>query len=599
MDAVKGTILERVWKMMIKGFVGKIFAAACALLILSMSGALCVVADTVPDGAAQDGNGEKEAQRLMIREPGTYTLTGSMKGTVYVDPGKGDVKLILDNADIEGVSEPAIMAVSGDSLTIEMKERSYNRLADTGNNVEDAAVLSLVDTTFRGCGCLQTEGNKRFGIRTEEADLTFARGKYLFVSKETGIVMDGQNAGTLYLTGGCVFVNAGKDPSVKAEFVKKTAGMLEETKKTDVRKIDCCWEGDCKGCCCSSSRKCRKPVADEEDDDDDKCDCRESDVDHPGPIVKGTVSNEAVALEKSDDPVTIVFGEEKQQVTVSEPGTYHISGTCGNGSITVMKDIRGAVLVLENLNLTNQSGAALTIGSSAVVKIFVSGNVSLTEAIPADDITPTDGSDVTEPAVVKAEAGSEVCITGDGVLTVDGKTGDGIAMKGDATLVIDGTVDMNVQAASDGIRAEKDIAVLSGKVEIQAGDHGIHADHVVTIGEENGTGPDVQITESREGIEGAVVNIESGTVAIESEEDGIGAEEPADGTTASVNMTGGEVKIHSGENGIDSDGNVNLIDGKAEIDSKGEDGSCNCVDADGDLYISEEFTLDCGCEEEN
>ena len=591
--------------MMIKRFVVKIFAAACALLLLSMSGALCVSADTVwqADEAEQDGNGEKEAQRLMIREPGTYTLTGSMKGTVYVDPGKGDVKLILDNADIEGISEPAIMAVSGDSLTIEMTECSYNRLADTGDNVEDAAVLSLVDTTFRGCGCLQTEGNKRFGIRTEEADLTFACGKYLIMSRETGIVMDGQNAGTLYLTGGCVFVNAGKDPSVKAEFMEKTAGMLEETEKTSVGKIDCCREGDCKGCCCG--RKCRRPVADvedeneDEDDDDDKCDCRESEVDHPGQIVKGTVSNEAVALEKSDDPVTIVFGEEKQQVTVSEPGTYHISGTCGNGSITVIKDTRGVVLVLEDLNLTNQSGAALTIGSSAVVKILISGNVSLTEAIPADGGTPTDGSDFAEPAVVKAEAGSEVCITGDGVLTVDGNSGDGIAMKGDSTLVIDGTVDMEVQAASDGIRAEKDIAVLSGKVEIQAGDHGIHADHVVTIGEENGTGPDVQITESREGIEGAVVNIESGSVAIESAEDGIEAEEPADGTTASVNMTGGEVKIHSGESGIDSDGNVNLIDGKAEIDSKGEDGSCNCVDADGDLYISEEFTLDCGCEEEN
>ena len=57
--------------MMIKRFVGKFFAAVCALLLLSMSGALSVAADTVrqPDGAAQDGNGEKEAQRLMIREP--------------------------------------------------------------------------------------------------------------------------------------------------------------------------------------------------------------------------------------------------------------------------------------------------------------------------------------------------------------------------------------------------------------------------------------------------------------------------------------------------------------------------------------------------
>ena len=33
--------------MMIKRFIRKIFAAACALLLLSMSGALCVSADTV------------------------------------------------------------------------------------------------------------------------------------------------------------------------------------------------------------------------------------------------------------------------------------------------------------------------------------------------------------------------------------------------------------------------------------------------------------------------------------------------------------------------------------------------------------------------
>ncbi len=575
-----------------KNFWGRLSAAAFALLLLLTAGTLCFAdEDSTGQQPAQKGNGAAESQRLMIREPGTYTLTGSMKGTVYVDPGKGDVKLILDNADIEGITEPAIMAVSGDSLTVELTECSYNRVADTGSNTEDAAILSRVDTTFRGCGCLQTEGNKRFGIRTEDADLTFACGKYLFLSKETGLFMDGKKAGTLHLTGGCVFVNSEKDPAVAAESVEKTAGMLEETEKTDVRKIECCREGDCLGCCCG--KKCRKSAAEEDDDDEDEeCDCRESTVDHPGPIVKGTVSNAASELEEGENPVTIVFGEDKQQVSVSEPGTYHISGTCGNGSITVMKDTKGVVLILGDLDLTNQSGAALKIGNSAVVKIIISGNVSLTEAASAD------GNESADKAVIKGEAGSEICITGDGTLTIDGKTGDGINMGEDASLVIDGTMDMTIQAADDGIRSEQDIAITDGNVAVEAGVHGIYADGVVTIGEENGNGPDVQISGSTDGIQGTVVNIESGTVTVDAAEDGIEAEKMADDTEVSVNMTGGTVQIQSGDKGIDSDGNINLIGGTAVIDSKGDDGSCNCIDADGDLYIADEYALDCGCEKE-
>ena len=62
-------------------------------------------------------------------------------------------------------------------------------------------------------------------------------------------------------------------------------------------------------------------------------------------------------------------------------------------------------------------------------------------------------------------------------------------------------------------------------------------------------------------------------------------------------MTGGSVTIEAGDKGIDSDGNVTLIDGTAVIEAKGDDGSCNCVDADADLYIADSFSLDCGCEE--
>ena len=572
-------------------FTGKISAVICCVLLMVMAGAVCVSADTESEsaGAEQTGKSEEGSGRLLISEPGTYTLTGSMKGTVLVDPGEGDVTLILDNADIEGIEGPAVMAVSGDSLTIEMTECSYNRLADKKENTEEAAVLSRINTVFRGCGCLQVEGNRQYGIQTEEADLTFEGGKYLLLSEKAGIFMNGPETGALYLNGGCVFINAKLDPHIVAEQMEMKAGMLEKTEKTDVRTIDCCREGKCLGCCCG--KKCRRvTTVDADGDDDEECDCRESDVDHPGPITEGTVTNAAVPLQEDEHPVTIMFEEETQHAGISEPGTYYITGTSANGSIMVKENTNGVVLVLNDLDLTNASGAALTIGNSAVVKIIIEGNVTLSNAAAAE-AADTAVSD----EVVQGGAGSEICITGDGTLKINGETGDGIAMGESSSLVIDGAVNIQIQAEEGGICSEHDVAILQGDVTIEAGAVGVQAEHVLTIGEQGEQGPEMKITGSYEGVSAEVVNIESGSIDMDVREDGIDAESVNGGTDVSINMTGGEIRIHSEECGIDSDGNINLIGGTAVIDSKGEDGTCNCVDADGDLYIADEFSLDCGC----
>ena len=614
---------------------GKKIAAVCSALFLLMAGAAGVSAaavsqdaepaavvpaavDPAEAGPAETGlltavspTGETvssevnrtDSQRLMIEEAGTYTLTGSMKGTVYVDPGEGDVTLILDNADIEGIAGPAIMAVSGSSLTIELAEGSCNQLTDTTDNTEQAAILTRVNTIFRGCGCLQTNGSRKYGILAENSDLTFGWGKYLFLSEEAGIVMDGPEAGTLHLNGGCVFINARTAPYIIAKHIVKKAGMLEETKKTDVREIDCCREGDCLGCCCD--KKCARaalvPVCvNTPECEKEKCDCKTSTTDHPGPITEGTVSNEAVSLQKDEEAVTIRFEKSGQHPEITEPGTYCITGTTGDGSITVVQNTKGVVLVLRNLDLTSMTGATLTIGSSAVVKIIVEGTVHLADS--AEQTNPSDpGNSAPQAAtaVVQGEAGSEVCITGTGSLKIEGKSGDGIAMGQSSSLVVNGDVNMQIQAAGDGIRSENDVAILSGTQDIQAGDHGIQADHILTVGESEENGPDLQITNSNEGIDADVVNIKGGTVTIDAAMDGIDAENRQNEAEPSVNVTGGSLNIKAGEDGIDSDGNINLISGTAVIDSKDECGDCNCVDASEDLYISDDFTLDCGCEEES
>ena len=95
-----------------------------------------------------------------------------------------------------------------------------------------------------------------------------------------------------------------------------------------------------------------------------------------------------------------------------------------------------------------------------------------------------------------------------------------------------------------------------------------------------------------------VVNITDGYIEITAEEDGIDTENPdiADeaGTEtpdASVNITGGELVIEAGGSAVDSDGNINLIGGSMSIDSEGA-----CVDYIDDLYISDDFELDCKCD---
>ena len=56
------------------------------------------------------------------------------------------------------------------------------------------------------------------------------------------------------------------------------------------------------------------------------------------------------------------------------------------------------------------------------------------------------------------------------------------------------------------------------------------------------------------------------------------------------NMTGGELTIHSQGDGIDSNGNINLIDGSAMINSSSTGGEAG-MDYDGQLYVSDGFEL--------
>ena len=159
---------------------------------------------------------------------------------------------------------------------------------------------------------------------------------------------------------------------------------------------------------------------------------------------------------------------------------------------------------------------------------------------------------------------------------------------GDASFVIDGSLTVNVTAVEDGINSGTDLTIKSGKITVSAGDDGIKADYILTIGEEGAAGPTINVKKSGEGLEGAVVNIYSGTVDITASDDGINAaNSDLSDYTFSINIMGGTVNVSAGADGLDSNGNVNITGGLTTIVKSANNGGEGGLDYQGTAYIAD------------
>lgn len=320
---------------------------------------------------------------------------------------------------------------------------------------------------------------------------------------------------------------------------------------------------------------------------------------NPSEIVTGAVTSSAQSLEPDlKNAATIVMSESNNEVKISEAGTYIVTGTCSDGNITVKKETTGVVLILEDLDLTSKTGAALSLNKGSEVRLVIEGTVKLTDAEdPADEnSSDAETADAFDGAAIKVKDGANVYITGSGELVIDASACKNGIKSGDeegTVLVIDGP-DVIVKAANDAFNAGRDLTILNGKITISAGDDAIHADRILTIGSENAAGPEISITTCKEGLEGTIVNICSGSVDINSSDDAINAAN-SDKTYASelrfaVNIIGGTVNINSRGDGIDSNQDINLIGGTITIKSASNGGEAG-IDYDGDYYISDEVVL--------
>ena len=606
----------------------KLFAIILsAMLILTM----CTVTAFAID---QSVDLDEAVGRLEITEDGTYILTGTLDGTVYVDPGEGDVELILDGVDINGGDQPGIIAESGDSLTINLPEGSINRIGGNAGNLYSATIYSTIDTTFTGDGALYVISDTANGIAAENADLTFEGGSYAITAEENAITAQGDQPGELTVNDGHFSTDAINNVDPEANFNMNGGEFFEPLPESFNMNqfgqpmnegIPSAEQPQMNGNMPNAQQpqmngnmpngqqpqmNGNMPNGQQPRMNGNMPNGQQPQMNGSIPnnqqnasssgsaseVVSGTMTNSAADLEADYDNATyITVSDDNNDIKITSSGTYVVSGTSSDGNITVKKGTTGVVLVLDDLDLTSTTGATVSINKEAEVKVIISGDVVLTDNENPDDEYSTDAdvADAYDGAALKAKANSQVYVTGDGTLTINGNAKNGIKAGDDSSLIFD-DVTVNITATNDGINGNYDVTLLSGSFNISAGDDAIHADHILTVGSEDGTGPTVKITKSNEGLEGTVVNVLGGDVSIVSSDDAINAAN-GDGVYEgeldySFNMLGGKVVINSNGDGIDSNGDVNLIGGGAQINSAAGGGEAG-IDCDGQYYISDQFDL--------
>ena len=262
----------------------------------------------------------------------------------------------------------------------------------------------------------------------------------------------------------------------------------------------------------------------------------------------------AIAINLSDGASTadsdsvVIDGDT---ITITEEGTYILSGSLTNGQIVVEAENAKVQLVLDNADISCETSAAIYV--KAADKVF---------------ITTTDGSTNT------------VCTSGEFEAIDDNNIDGAIFSKSDLTLNGAGSLEVTCPNGH-GILSKDDLVITSGEYVVDAGKHALSGKDSVRI-----AGGIFDLTADRDGIhsentdegEKGFVYIENGSFTITSDGDGIDASYVVEIVDGSFDITAGG-GYENGEVHTDND----MMGGFGNMGGRMPDGSTGEGNAPSDM----------------
>lgn len=276
-------------------------------------------------------------------------------------------------------------------------------------------------------------------------------------------------------------------------------------------------------------------------------------------------------------------------ITLTDEGTYILSGTLENGMILVdAEETDKLQIVLNGVSISNQTSASIYIRQAD--KVFLT-TASDTENFLSNggEYAAIDENNIDSVIFSK----SDLTMNGEGSLTIDAEAGHGIVSKDDLVIT---SGDYTISSASHGISGKDSVRIANGTFLISSGKDGIQAENAddSSLGFLYISGGDGMSA-------GNYLLVEDGTYTIEA---GGGAENvsvqgnsfwndvsasSADSSvstkgikaTGELTVYGGNFTINSADDAIHSNSSIFIYDGNFQI-STGDDGA----HADATLNIS-------------
>lgn len=256
-------------------------------------------------------------------------------------------------------------------------------------------------------------------------------------------------------------------------------------------------------------------------------------------------------------------------VTITEGGTYEISGTLEDGQICVKAPDEDVTLILKNVSVTSSSGSPFVILKANSVTLSLPDGTEST-------LTDSETYDSDEDADACLYSKADLTIEGTGTLTVNANYKNGITGK-DTLTIRDST--LFVTAANHGITGKDSLTAENASLTVQSGGDAIRS----TNNEDRALGfilltdCTLDLTAAEDGVQAeTVLIIDGGSYAIITAggSDGtIDEDTSAKGLKAGTQVTisGGTFDLDCCDDAIHSNGNVDISGGSFTL-STGDDG---------------------------
>lgn len=296
-----------------------------------------------------------------------------------------------------------------------------------------------------------------------------------------------------------------------------------------------------------------------------------------------TTNSTAVSFE--EDAITIDGSgatEADNILTITQPGTYVLSGTLTEGQVRVeAADEADVQIVLNGVSITNSTGSAIYVKSANETTITLAEG-TINTLTDGESYTFEDSEDEPDATLFSK---TDLVLNGAGTLVIDANYAHAIKGKDNVTIA-EGTFDLTT--IGDGIKGRDSLTIQSGTFNIIAGGDGLQT----TNEEEEGKG---------------YLSIESGSFSINTGGDGIQAATDLQiiggdfalttggGSANGSTTTGGEPAGFPGaEESISTDDTVSAKGLKAGASLAIADGTFSLDTSDDALHTNDAITIQGG-----